>query len=116
MALLARWLQTSWWGVGRRASCGPWLAQRAAQAFSSSSLSEALGQGHSDAYHRSIHQPESFWGELARKRLRWTRPFVKTMDCDVKAARIRWFEGGALNVSGELEDRRTEVVGLVGRG
>ena len=79
-----------------------WLAQRE---FSSASLSEVLGQSHEEAYRQSLTQPESFWGELARKRLRWTRPFVNTMSCDVKAGKIRWFEGGALNVSGK--DRRT---------
>ena len=104
MAFLCRSLQTSVQRVGRKAAGGLWLAQRVE--FSSTLLSEVLGQSHSDAYQQSIRHPESFWGELARKRLRWTRPFVKAVDCDLKAGRIRWFEGGSLNVSGEENGRR----------
>ena len=103
MAYLFRSLQKSAQRVSQR-TAGGWLAQRSA--FSSTTLFEALGQSHSDAYFQSIRHPESFWGELARKRLRWTRPFVKTVDCDLSEGRIRWFEGGSLNVSGEADGRR----------
>ena len=104
MASLTASLRTSLQRVGRGLAGAPRSAQRVARAFSFDSLSEVLGKSHSEAYQESIRHPESFWGELARKRLRWTRPFVKTLECDFKAGRIRWFEGGSLNVSGE--DRR----------
>ena len=53
-------------------------------------------------YAESLHNPEQFWGELARQRLRWMKEFDTVMDCEMREARFRWFVGGQLNVSGEI--------------
>ena len=52
-------------------------------------------------YKESIQNPEKFWGDLARKCLRWEKPFEKVMDCDMEKGEIKWFTGGRLNVSGD---------------
>ena len=51
----------------------------------------------------SLFQPQEFWGRLARRELKWIKDFDKTMDCDMTAGKFKWFEGGILNASGELE-------------
>ena len=55
---------------------------------------------HTALYNESIKNPEQFWGDLAKQRLRWLKPFDRVMNCDMETAKIRWFEGGQLNVSG----------------
>jgi len=56
-------------------------------------------------YHASISNPESFWAEQA-KRLDWLKPWARVQNCDfTDNARIRWFEGGQLNVSANCLDR-----------
>ncbi len=58
-------------------------------------------------YRASINDPEAFWGEQARQRLDWSRPFSRVKD--VSFARddlhIRWFEDGELNVAYNCIDR-----------
>lgn len=50
----------------------------------------------------SLRQAERFWAALARDRLSWISPFHTASDCDLARGKVRWFEGGRLNVSGEL--------------
>ena len=57
---------------------------------------------HSKWYQQSIQNPELFWGDLARKRLRWFKDFDTVMRCNLKEGDIEWFLGGVINVSGEL--------------
>lgn len=45
---------------------------------------------------------ESFWAAAARQRLTWIRPFDVVRDCDLSRGKIKWFEGGKLNVSGKI--------------
>lgn len=54
----------------------------------------------------SVRRAESFWAAAARHRLSWISPFHTVQDCDLSLGKIRWFEGGKLNVSGELISRR----------
>jgi acetyl-CoA synthetase len=56
-------------------------------------------------YARSIADPEGFWSEQATQLLDWTQPWTKTMDCDFYQGKIRWFEGGRLNVCHNCVDR-----------
>ena len=56
---------------------------------------------HASWYEESLRDPERFWGDLARQRLRWAKDFNTVMDCEMKEARFNWFLGGQLNVSGE---------------
>ena len=56
-------------------------------------------------YKRSVEDPEGFWAEQAKAFLHWDRPWDRVLDWDYHKARIRWFEGGRLNVSVNCLDR-----------
>lgn len=57
---------------------------------------------HDVLYEESINNPQQFWGDLAKRRLRWMKKFDNVMDCDMNKGKISWFLGGKLNVSGNL--------------
>jgi acetyl-CoA synthetase len=65
----------------------------------------------------SLHEevasnPEMFWGRMARERLHWIHPFNRVKDVSYrKPVRIRWFEGGRLNVSMQCLDRHLATQG-----
>ena len=61
----------------------------------------SVTEDHAALYKESLENPERFWGDLARTRLRWVKDFHQTMDCDMTGDKIRWFLGGKINVSGE---------------
>lgn len=50
----------------------------------------------------SVSNGESFWAAAARHRLSWISPFETAQECDLSRGRIKWFEGGKLNVSGKF--------------
>ena len=56
-------------------------------------------------YARSVQDPASFWGDLARQKLTWQRPFTQVCDVDMKAGHHVWFIGGQLNLSVNCLDR-----------
>ena len=62
----------------------------------------SVSEEHAALYAESLEHPEQFWGDLARRKLSWTREFDQVMDCDMNAGRISWFNGGKLNVTGKL--------------
>lgn len=51
----------------------------------------------------SVSNSESFWAAVARQRLSWIDPFHTVQDCDLSRGKIKWFEGGKLNVSGKVD-------------
>jgi acetyl-CoA synthetase len=63
-------------------------------------------------YAESIRDPDAFWARQAR-RLDWSRPFSRVRDVSYDAAdfRIRWYEGGQLNVSVNCLDRHLATRG-----
>ena len=61
----------------------------------------SVSENHAALYEESLQHPEQFWGDLARRRLRWTKEFDQVMDCDMNTGQFKWFIGGVLNVSGE---------------
>ena len=63
----------------------------------------SVSEQHDALYEESLRNPERFWGSLAKQRLRWLKEFDTVMDCNMKEARMSWFNGGKLNVSGELK-------------
>ncbi|MFV0476077.1 MAG: acetate--CoA ligase [Pikeienuella sp.] len=76
-----------------------------------------------DAMHaRSVQDPEGFWGEEARARLDWIKPFsrVKNTSFAHPDVSIRWFEDGVLNVSANCIDRhlakRADQVAIIWEG
>lgn len=62
----------------------------------------SVSENHDAVYNESLANPEAFWGDLARNRLRWMKDFEQVMDCDMSEGRFSWFNGGKLNVSGKL--------------
>ncbi len=65
-----------------------------------------------EMYAASVKDPEKFWGEEARKRIHWMKPFTKvkstSFDGDVS---IKWFEDGKTNISYNCIDRHLEKRG-----
>lgn len=61
----------------------------------------SVSENHADLYKESVEQPERFWGNFARNRLRWVKNFYQVLDCDMTGDKINWFSGGKINVSGE---------------
>lgn len=62
-------------------------------------------------YERSVKAPRQFWEEQAGYFLSWMRPWDELLDFDFKAGKIRWFEGGTLNVSVNCLDRHLKSKG-----
>ena len=62
-------------------------------------------------YQRSIDDPEAFWSEQAKQFLTWFEPFDRVSNNDLSEGRIRWFEGGKLNVSYNCLDRHLDSHG-----
>lgn len=69
-------------------------------------MQEAAGfEGVSDRWtlqEFSVSNSEKFWAAAARHRLSWIRTFDAVQDCDLSRGKIKWFEGGKLNVSGKI--------------
>jgi acetyl-CoA synthetase len=63
-----------------------------------------------DLYVKADEDFEAFWADLAREKLKWSKPFTKTLDWD--APFVKWFEDGKLNVAENCLDRHVEA----GRG
>lgn len=57
---------------------------------------------HSGLYKFSVNESDRFWGAVARQRLSWISPFHTVQNCDFSQGKIKWFEGGKLNVSGKI--------------
>ena len=56
------------------------------------------------AYAQSIASPEDFWGDIARQFV-WQKPFERVLDWNFEEPRVRWFEGGQLNITENCLDR-----------
>lgn len=57
-------------------------------------------------YQQSIQHPEEFWAKKAMQFLDWhSTDWKQVLDYDFSQAKIRWFEGGKLNVSVNCVDR-----------
>ena len=66
---------------------------------------EHVSKDHARWYRESVEDPDQFWGELARARLRWSTEFDRVQDCDLTQGKLQWFIGGKINVSGELDEQ-----------
>ncbi len=56
-------------------------------------------------YQASVNEPDTFWAAQAERFVTWFSPWTRVSDCDFGEGRIRWFEGGTLNVSYNCLDR-----------
>lgn len=59
-------------------------------------------------YQASLNDPEAYWGDAARRELRWMHPFDQVCDNDWQHGMVAWFLGGRLNVSDNCVDRHLE--------
>jgi acetyl-CoA synthetase len=59
------------------------------------------------AYHESVKDPDGFWAKVA-ERITWRKKWTKVSDWNFTEPKIRWFEGGTLNVSENCLDRHVE--------
>lgn len=64
-----------------------------------------------ELYERSVADPEGFWSEQAAQLLLWHTRWKTVVEWDFHQARIRWFEGGTLNVSENCLDRHLAARG-----
>jgi acetyl-CoA synthetase len=65
-----------------------------------------------EMYAASINDPEKFWGEEARKRIHWMKPFTKVKNTSFDGnVSIKWFEDGKTNISYNCVDRHLEKRG-----
>ncbi|XP_034755411.1 acetyl-coenzyme A synthetase 2-like, mitochondrial isoform X2 [Etheostoma cragini] len=77
------------------------------------SMPEAAGFegacGHSALQEFSVSNSASFWAAAGRHRLSWISPFHTAQNCDLSRGKIKWFEGGKLNVSVNCLDRHVHT-------
>ena len=65
-----------------------------------------------EMYAASIKDPEKFWGEEAKKRIHWFKPFTKVKNTSFEGnVSIKWFEDGKTNISYNCIDRHLEKRG-----
>lgn len=64
-----------------------------------------------ELYDRSMNENEEFWGDQARKLLRWQHEFHDVSDCDLNEGLISWFLGGKLNACENCVDRHVKDKG-----
>ncbi len=62
-------------------------------------------------YTQSIEDPDTFWAEQAEEFLDWTKAWDRVQDWDFRTGKIKWFEGGKLNVSYNCLDRHLDTRG-----
>ncbi|GAB4275653.1 MAG: acetate--CoA ligase [Coriobacteriia bacterium] len=56
-------------------------------------------------YERSLSDPDSFWGDLARQHLDWFEPFEQVKAGGFRDLDYTWFAGGKLNATHNCVDR-----------
>ncbi len=65
-----------------------------------------------EMYQRSVDNPKAFWAEQASEFLSWSKPWDNVLDWSFEGdVRIKWFEGGKLNVAYNCIDRHLESRG-----
>lgn len=55
-------------------------------------------------YHRSMEEPEKFWGEIGSQMISWDKMYDQVLD-DSSSPFTRWFSGGYLNACFNCLDR-----------
>lgn len=62
-------------------------------------------QQYHELYKRSLHDPESFWGEQAEQYITWFEPWEKVLSGGFDKMDVHWFRGGKLNAAYNCLDR-----------
>ncbi|WP_052144249.1 acetate--CoA ligase [Sphingobacterium sp. SYP-B4668] len=63
-----------------------------------------------DAYKKSVENPEEFWAGIAENFF-WKRKWTNVLDWNFKEPKIKWFEGGKLNITENCLDRHIYNLG-----
>ncbi len=61
-------------------------------------------------YAKSVADPEGFWAEIASQFL-WKKPWENVLSWNFREPRIKWFEGGKLNITENCLDRHIALLG-----
>nr|WP_259069003.1 acetate--CoA ligase [Mucilaginibacter sp. X4EP1]MCS3814398.1 acetyl-CoA synthetase [Mucilaginibacter sp. X4EP1] len=61
-------------------------------------------------YKHSVEQPEQFWEGIANNFL-WRKKWDKTLEWNFTEPKIKWFQGGKLNITENCLDRHLEASG-----
>ena len=61
-----------------------------------------------ELYGKSVDDPEAFWAQTA-ERLHWYKKWENVFEYDFVNGKIKWFEGGKLNISYNCLDRHVEA-------
>ncbi|MBC7426466.1 MAG: acetate--CoA ligase [Bacteroidia bacterium] len=64
-------------------------------------------EDYNEAYALSINNPEKFWEDIASE-FQWKKPWTKTLEWNFIEPKIKWFEGGVLNITENCLDRHLE--------
>jgi len=63
-----------------------------------------------EAYKKSIENPEKFWEEQANTFV-WSKKWDKVLDWNFTEPKVKWFEGGKLNITTNCLDRHLDTRG-----
>lgn len=67
---------------------------------------KSLDQYH-EVYKKSMEHPEEFWAEIA-SHFRWKKNFDQVLEWNFTEPKIKWFQGGKLNITENCLDRWAE--------
>ncbi|RKP34349.1 putative acetyl-CoA synthetase [Dimargaris cristalligena] len=59
-------------------------------------------------YDQSLNDPDTFWGNMARDLLHWSRPFTQITNGTFEDGDVSWFADGELNASVNCLDRHAQ--------
>jgi acetyl-CoA synthetase len=68
-------------------------------------------QQYHELYHSSIHHPETFWAEQAKRFITWYEPWERVLSGGFDQLDTKWFSGAKLNVSYNCLDRHLATNG-----
>ncbi|MGI8599562.1 MAG: acetate--CoA ligase [Chitinophagaceae bacterium] len=67
-------------------------------------------QQYKEAYQKSVDHPELFWSEIAEN-FEWRKKWDRVLDWNFEEPKIKWFEGGKLNITENCIDRHLQSLG-----
>ena len=69
----------------------------------------SLEQYHKD-YKKSVEEPGAFWSSVAEN-FQWRKKWDKVLEWNFKEPKVKWFEGGKLNITENCIDRHLKTMG-----
>src|SRR6185436_10452631 len=61
-------------------------------------------------YRESVEQPEKFWAAIADN-FQWRKKWDKVLEWNFKEPKVKWFQGGKLNITENCIDRHLKTMG-----